>query len=553
MEENNPEINVDELMHKIREDVIKRQVYSQKISSESNLDASKLKSSISYIETLLQNAEFRSFARIKWPDKLNRFPFNCSAKLQKLILKVFNILFKDQREVNLNIINFLKGSVSLNHQLIEQIITLKVQLDERMDALDSRFQGINDRLVALDTCIQKLDEKKVILDDRFQGLNERVIALDSCFQKLDERQATSNSRFQGLDERLVSLDRTIQRIGDSFNTIDTLVNSWLADTQEDFDGRDDQVQVIKEHLANVDIHIQRINEHLVTTNTQIQKIDELHIKNDNYIKNDLMQQKRLLSLFLEEVRQRLPEPFSQEQLQIFMKEDKHLLDAFYFAFEDQFRGDREQIINRLKVYLPLVKEAKVTNPGLTILDVGCGRGEWLELLRESGYAAKGIDINRVMLEHCRNRGFEVIDSDVIAYLQSLPDASLSVVTGFHIIEHLPFKILIKLVDETIRVLNSGGLAIFESPNPENLVVGACNFYSDPTHLNPLFPPTIKFVLEQRGFSNVELMRLSEHRLKDPLQLIKSDNPIASQLNPLIEIVKYNFYASPDFAVIAKKY
>ncbi|MEH2246196.1 class I SAM-dependent methyltransferase [Nostoc sp.] len=497
MEANNPEINVDELMHKIREEVVKRQVYSQQINSESNLDVSKLKSSISYIEDLLNKAEFRSFTRTKWPDKFNRFPFNFSSKLQKLILKAINFLFKDQREVNFNIINSLKESVSLNHQLIEEITTLKIQRNQRLDALDSRFQGI--------------------------------------------------------DERLVSLDRTIQGIDDSFNTIDTLVSSWLPDTQQHLDVTNGQIQVINEHLAAIDIHIQRINERFVTTDTRIKKIDELHLKNDNYIKNDLIQQKRLLTLFLEEVQHRLPELFSQEQLQIFLKEDKHLLDAFYFAFEDQFRGDREQILNRLKVYLPLVTEAKVSNPDLPILDVGCGRGEWLELLRESGYTAKGIDINRVMLEHCRNRGLEGIESDVIAYLQALPDASLSVVTGFHILEHLPFKILIKLLDETVRVLNSGGLAIFESPNPENLVVGACNFYSDPTHLNPLFPPTIKFVLEQRGFSDVQLMRLSEHRLKDPLQLIESDNPIASQLNPLIEIVKFNFYASPDFAVIAKKY
>jgi O-antigen chain-terminating methyltransferase len=266
-----------------------------------------------------------------------------------------------------------------------------------------------------------------------------------------------------------------------------------------------------------------------------------------------MQQKRLITLFLEEARRRLPEPFNQEQLQAFLKEDEHALDAFYVAFEDQFRGSQEDIRNRLKVYLPLIEEAKVGTPESAILDVGCGRGEWLELLRESGYTAKGLDINRVMLEQCRTKGLEVIESDVIAYLQSLPDASLGAVTGFHIIEHLPFEVLIKLVDETMRVLYSGGLAIFESPNPENIIVGACNFYSDPTHRNPLFPPTVKFLFAQRGFSDVQLLRLSEHRLEDPLQLVEADNAIAPKLNPLIEIAKCNFYASPDFAVIAKKY
>ncbi|MEH2089705.1 class I SAM-dependent methyltransferase, partial [Nostoc sp.] len=425
--------------------------------------------------------------------------------------------------------------------------------DERTVNVDNRFQGLEERIVDVDNRFQELDERTVNVDNRFQGLEERIVDVDN--------------RFQELDERIVAIDNSIQGIDDSLNAIDTLISNWLTGIQEGLDTVNMRVEGIDEYKSIVDSRIERLNEHLITTDSRIerlnenlittdsltQEINERYIRNDSYIKSDLIQQKRLITVFLEEAKKRLEEPFSQEQLQTFINEDIHFLDAFYFAFEEQFRGSREEIVNRLKVYLPLIAEAKVGTPEYPILDVGCGRGEWLELLQDSGYTAKGIDINRVMLDHCINRGLEVIESDVIAYLQSLPDASLSVVTGFHILEHLPFKILIKLVDETVRVLNSGGLAIFESPNPENLVVGACNFYSDPTHLNPLFPPTIKFVLEQRGFSDVQLMRLSEHRLKDSLQLVESDNPLASQLNPLIEIVKFNFYASPDFAVIAKKY
>ncbi|WP_375475395.1 methyltransferase domain-containing protein [uncultured Nostoc sp.] len=538
MEANNPEINVDELMNKIREDVVKRQVHSQPIDSKSNLDTSKLKLSISYIENFLKHAESRSNVRTKWPDKLNFFPFNLSAKLQKLILKIINFAFKDQREVNFNIISSLKESVALNYYIIEQIATLKTQLD---------------------TSIQGLDERIVDVNNRFQRLDERIVATDTSIQGLNECIVDVNNRFQGLDKRIVATDVNIQGIDDSLNAINTLISSWLTGIQEGLDTVNMRVQGIDEYKTVVDTRIEKLNEHLITidsriitANTRIQEINEHYIKNDSYLKSDLMQQKRLITVFLEEAKNRLPEPFSKEQLQTFINEDIHFLDTFYVAFEEQFRGSRKEILDRLKVYLPLIEEAKVGTDEFPILDVGCGRGEWLELLQESGYTAKGIDINRVMLEHCTNRGLEVIESDVITYLQALPDASLSVVSGFHIIEHLPFKILINLVDETVRVLKSGGLAIFESPNPENLVVGACNFYSDPTHLNPLFPPTIKFVLEQRGFSDVQLMRLSEHRLKDPLQLVESDNPIASQLNPLIEIVKFNFYASPDFAVIAKK-
>ncbi|MEH2091151.1 MAG: SAM-dependent methyltransferase, partial [Nostoc sp.] len=180
MEANNPEINVDELMNKIRQEVVKRQVYSQEINSESNLDTSKLKLSISYIENFLKNAEFRSNVRTKWPDKLNFFPFNFSAKLQKLILKIINFLFKDQREVNFNIISSLKESVALNHQLIEQIATLKAQVD-------TSIQGLDERIVDVDNRLQGLDERTVNVDNRFQGLEERIVDVDNRFQELDER------------------------------------------------------------------------------------------------------------------------------------------------------------------------------------------------------------------------------------------------------------------------------------------------------------------------------------------------------------------------------
>jgi O-antigen chain-terminating methyltransferase len=273
----------------------------------------------------------------------------------------------------------------------------------------------------------------------------------------------------------------------------------------------------------------------------VEDLDKRHLKNDDYLKNDLIQQKRLITMFLEEAQKRLPEPFTQEQLQTLANEEQHSLDALYVAFEDQFRGSREDILNRFRVYLPIIEEAKIGTPNLPILDVGCGRGEWLELLRESGYTARGIDINRVMLEQCRTRELEVMESDVITYLQSLPDASLGAVTGFHIIEHLPFEVLIKLFDETIRVLSPGGLAIFETPNPENVLVGSHTFYLDPTHRNPLPSAMIKFMAESRGLSRVTTMKLHPYPEEEILDA-----------SPLVERFNNYFHGPQDYAVIGYK-
>jgi SAM-dependent methyltransferase len=177
------------------------------------------------------------------------------------------------------------------------------------------------------------------------------------------------------------------------------------------------------------------------------------------------------------------------------------LDDLYVSFEDQFRGSVEDVRDGLKVYLPLLKESEITSD---ILDLGCGRGEWLELLTEAGLHGRGVESNRAMVARGETRRLEVIESDATVYLRSLPDNSLGAVTAFHFVEHLELQELIGLLDQIYRTLKTGGLLIVETPNPKNLIVGACNFYADPTHRRPLFPETLKFILEHRGFARVRL-------------------------------------------------
>ena len=298
---------------------------------------------------------------------------------------------------------------------------------------------------------------------------------------------------------------------------------------------------LSEQLYAIQAQMKTTSERLQAVDERLQAVDDRYIKNDSYLKNDLAQQKRLITLFLEEARQRLPEPFASEQLQTFVNENQHLLDAFYVAFEDRFRGRRDDIVERLKFYLPRIAQAQVGTQDFPILDLGCGRGEWLELLRDAGCIAKGLDINRVMLDQCQARGLEVIESDVIAYLTSLPDASLGAVTGFHIIEHLPFPLLMKLFNETLRVLKPGGLAIFETPNPQNLLVGSNNFYLDPSHLHPLPSLLSEFLLEHIGFYPVEIVDLNPNQDSCP------DNG-----SKLAELVNNYFYGPQDYAVIGYK-
>ena len=294
----------------------------------------------------------------------------------------------------------------------------------------------------------------------------------------------------------------------------------------------------KQRVVNNDL-IQALRESLSVNQQLSEKITELQLSAKKLYEIQKTTEERLSVVegSLASVEERLAD---YDKSLNSIDEETHSLDAFYVALEDEFRGSRQEIHNRLKIYLPIVEEAKAGTEQSPIVDLGCGRGEWLELLRELGYVYRGVDINRVMIEQCQTRGIEIVESDLIAYLQSLPDDSVGAVTGFHVIEHLPFEVLIQLFDETVRVLRSGGVAIFETPNPENILVGCCNFYLDPTHRHPLPSQLSQFIARSRGLSKVKIMYLHPST-----ELEATEDAIAQRFNQY-------FYGAQDYAVIGYK-
>jgi SAM-dependent methyltransferase len=213
-------------------------------------------------------------------------------------------------------------------------------------------------------------------------------------------------------------------------------------------------------------------------------------------------------------------------------------DDFYRAFEERHRGSREAIMQRLRIYLPFVLPVAHAHPDAVCLDLGCGRGEWLQLLGEHGLAAEGVDLDAGMLEAARAQGLRVRQADAIGVLQELPEAQLAVVSAFHLAEHLPFEDLKTLVAQACRVLMPGGLLILETPNPDNLQVATSNFYLDPSHRKPIPAALLAFLTEHAGFARSKVLGLQQ----SPGLRFKSDLNLQDVLGG----------ASPDYAVIALK-
>lgn len=263
----------------------------------------------------------------------------------------------------------------------------------------------------------------------------------------------------------------------------------------------------------------------------------------DYLKSGLVTQERRVSILLEELRSQVNAGGGKEDF-IENLTVPDILDPLYLAFENQFRGTREEIRERLLEYVPLIRTAGAGTAEREILDIGCGRGEWLEILKDEGLVARGLDLNHVLVQECQEKGFEAVEQDALTYLRSLPDNSLGAISSFHVIEHLNFDDRIALFDECVRVLKPGGVAFFETPNPRNLLVGGCNFWADPTHLRPLYPETQQFLMEYRGFCKVDLLFLHPHEGEQ--RLPEEEAPqLASRLNEV-------FSCARDYTIVGYK-
>lgn len=224
------------------------------------------------------------------------------------------------------------------------------------------------------------------------------------------------------------------------------------------------------------------------------------------------------------------------------QETSHLLDPLYLSFEDRYRGTRADIKERQRVYLARAEGAWADCNHAQAVDIGCGRGEWLEVLSEAGIIARGFDLNRIAIEECRERGLEATLGDGLEALAALPPDSCSLVTAFHLVEHLPFESVVKLLDEALRVLRAGGLLILETPNPANLLVAAERFYLDPTHRNPLPAELVAYLLRSRGFQQTEIL---------PLHPVQSDKP-EQYSDPMFRLLQEKLYGDQDYGAIGRK-
>ena len=236
----------------------------------------------------------------------------------------------------------------------------------------------------------------------------------------------------------------------------------------------------------------------------------------------------------------------EEQLGISKKNDVYIgLD--YTKFEKTFRGSQDEIKKAQEAYLPYFKNRK------RVVDLGCGSGEFLELLSENDVNAVGVEMYGPFVSECQKKGLEVYEGDAVEFVHELDGESVDGIFAAQLIEHLETGKLVRLCREAYHKLEDGGVLILETPNPTCLSVFTNAFYMDPSHTKPVHPKTLEYILKEAGFEDIELIFTESSKTGYRLPLLNmAEAENLSEFNDGINCLSDLIFGSQDYAVIARK-
>jgi SAM-dependent methyltransferase len=243
-----------------------------------------------------------------------------------------------------------------------------------------------------------------------------------------------------------------------------------------------------------------------------------------------------------------PEPGKMPDLKV---RPTGVLDSYkYVGFENQFRGSQDVIRARLESYLPYFDGAS------DVLDVGCGRGEFLDLLAARGISGRGLDLNHEMVEVCRARGLDVAEADVVSYLDGLPDASLGGLIAVQVVEHLQPGYLLRFLELAFHKLRPGAPIVLETLNPACWTAFFDSFIRDITHVWPLHPETLRYLVQASGFSTTRIEFRSPVAPEDRLQPVAPVPGAAADFtetfNANVEKLNARMFTFLDYAIVGRR-
>jgi 2-polyprenyl-3-methyl-5-hydroxy-6-metoxy-1,4-benzoquinol methylase len=366
--------------------------------------------------------------------------------------------------------------------------------------------------------------------------NERLTAL---YSELKEK----NNKIKELQSNLERLNGLKEQTKNILEGTHSEINAEIDKLSEQFQFNQqeymEKLEYIKENVVNLENEIeQKIN--------NIDSTELTSIKQSSRVANERLRrlERKLRALGPSEL------DFSVvSNSSVVASTTSGDLDFDYFLFEEYYRGSREEIIQRQRQYLPYFSGSE------TVLDLGCGRGEFTELMNLENINVVSVDINDDMVDYCLDRGFNVKKMDLLEYLQSIDDSSVDGVFLGQVIEHMKPEDIINMVKLAYKKLKPNSWLIAETPNPRSLSIFAQSFYLDLTHNKPIHPFTAKFIWESEGFRDVEVQYFSPNNpaVQLPsLSIPTMDQETLNQFNTGLKHWNEVIFGNQDYFVAGKK-
>ncbi|WP_339243672.1 class I SAM-dependent methyltransferase [Paenibacillus sp. FSL F4-0243] len=388
----------------------------------------------------------------------------------------------------------------------------------------------------------------------FNETTNLLLIAKTKIEELTSSQHELMNRINLMEERLSRQDNIIGKYENETHTKFEHLKSdldRLTDNEEVFHNIGQRINVVQEDIKLID---KLTNEQKNTMNNFIfPKLDEMNGR-IHFNEQQLRAELNFLNYRIRKSKNTHLKIADATSLHVNIDKDKtesatEESQFDYLLFENRFRGSNEDIRNRQMKYLPYFESKQ------NVLDIGCGRGEFIELLLNSNISAKGIDMTDEMVEYCQDLGLPVVKQDAINYLEQQEDNSIGGIFLGQVIEHIPFDSIIKLVELAWNKLMPGCYLIMETPNPQTLAIFNRSFYMDPTHVKPVHPLTVQFLTESVGFRESKVIysgRVEKESALPHVQASLDSIQNIEEINNSIDRLNDLLFGDQDYALIARK-
>lgn len=494
--------------------------------------------------TVPQNTRFRRIKGLLM--RIMRLYATRQVEFNATVVKLLN-MFQDRFEETVERFNYFRQSEVRNEEALRVIDSRLEQLEKwgaKVDDIAAGVAAVQDRLQGLENAVRALAESGETTAKRLAAADEGVKAIVARLNAADEGIKAIGKFNEDIVKRLDSADEGVKAVAKRLDSTDESVKA-LGKTNEETAKR----------LNAADEGVKGLGEVSEQAAARLVSI-EAGFKELHGLVDDLQLRNAAIGGVFSELKEKLASGNftvtaggkKEAAPSVIDDFEKAWQSADYELFEDESRGDVADIRERLGFYVPLLEKA--AGGGGLIADLGCGRGELLELLKEKGLSAIGIDNNEAAVIRGKKAGLNMECKDLFQYLREAKEGSLAAVTAMHVIEHMTPSEQGEFLALSLKALKPGGLIAMETPNIMNLHVASCDFYSDITHVRPVHPVALRNRMKQMGYKDIDIKFL--HPFPQSEQLILDAPGLSEEAKKNFEKINDLIWGCRDCVILATK-